>query len=322
MALPKQVEQDLADLEAYEQQLNAEKNPQEAKPDEAKPTEPVVAEVKKPADPPKPTEVKPVETDWEQKYKTLQGMFDSQVPTLHKQNKDLAAQLQQMQDQIKVLQKPAEKTPEPERLVTDKDVTEYGQELIDVQRRVAKEVFRESVVPLQAELAKRDAEISELKASLTKTGGDVATVSFEQRLAQAVPDFSQLNVDPKWVAWLDEKDPYTGEPRRNFAEYVYNAGDVTKLKQVVDFYKESTGLTKQTTERQQRKAELERQITPTRANSQQSTDPTTETRIYTEREMEVGFTQVRKLNTAGKYEEAAKLEAELSLAYMENRVRG
>jgi hypothetical protein len=34
------------------------------------------------------------------------------------------------------------------------------------------------------------------------------------------------------------------------------------------------------------------------------------------------FNTVRQLNIAGKYEEAAKLEAELSEAYMQGRVRG
>ena len=36
--------------------------------------------------------------------------------------------------------------------------------------------------------------------------------------------------------------------------------------------------------------------------------------------MDSAWSKVRTLNTRGKYEEAAKLEAELTAAYMENRL--
>jgi len=328
-ALPKQVEQDLQELAEYEKQLAAARG--EAKPEDPNPADPKAAAPEvKPIDPQAPNaaapEVKPEVPNWEQKYRTLQGMFDKQVPELHQQNKALAAQITALQEQMTALTqpKPAEKVKEP--LVTDADVTEFGGPLLDVQRRVATEVAQSVVAPLQEELAKRNQEIVELKTAQTKTGGDVATLSFTQQLARDIPDFEAVNSDPKWIAWLDEVDPLTTEPRRTYAEFVYTNGNVAKLKVVVDLFKSTTGATQKDTSReaelQQRKTELERQITPSRTTSQNTTEAPANTKVYTEVEAADGFNRIRQMNTAGKYDEANKLEAELTLAYMEGRVRG
>ena len=44
-------------------------------------------------------------------------------------------------------------------------------------------------------------------------------------------------------------------------------------------------------------------------------------KYYSTRDMDNAWVKVRTLNTRGKYDDAAKLEAELTAAYMENRVR-
>lgn len=320
MAMPKQVEQQLKEVEELERALTA---PPEAASDEpqqsdtvaedaqqtqAQPTEPVAEPV---------VEVKPVE-DWEQKYRSLQGHFNAEVPRLHQQNKELAAQLQALQQQMQELQKPKQQ-PTDDRLVTDEDVSQYGADLIDLQRRVTREVVREFVNPLKEELAQRDAKITQLENLLGKTGGDVATLSFEQRLERAIPDFSQINADPKWIAWLDAVDEYTGEPRRAYAEWVYNQGNVDKLKQIVDFYKKATGQQAQDQQRQQRKTELERQTQPTRTASASSV-PAGE-RIYTEVEFNRLWDKVRDLYAKGQNDEANQLDIELSQAATQGRVR-
>lgn len=321
MALPKQVEQQLKEVEELERSLTAQPEAAETQtepqtdpqPAEGTPTEATeqtnVVELKQPEPTP----------DWEQKYKSLKGHFDAEVPRLHAQNKELAAQLQQLQQTVESLkQQPAPTAAEPERLVTADDEEHFGADMIDVQRRVAKEVMREYVTPLQGELKAAYAKIGELETALNRTGGEVATMTFEQKLSQTVPDFAEINADPKWIAWLDELDPYTGNPRRAWAEYVYNKGDVAAVKKVVDFYKSSAN--PQVNERQVRQKELERQVTPTRANTASST-PSAADRIYTEAEVNRLFNKVRELNVSGKYEEASRLENELSAAYMQGRVR-
>jgi hypothetical protein len=44
-------------------------------------------------------------------------------------------------------------------------------------------------------------------------------------------------------------------------------------------------------------------------------------KIYSEREIAGAWTRVRNLNTKGQFEEASKLEAEITSAYLEGRVK-
>lgn len=321
MALPKQVEQQLREVEEIErsltvqpEQTESETPVAEAQPEgdanEAQPTN--VVELKQP-------EVS--EETWQQKYHTLQGKFDAEVPRLHQQNKELAAQMQVLYQQLQTLQSQPQQqtTPQEDRLVTEKDEEAFGSDLIDVQRRIAKEVMRDMVKPLQSELAARDAKIAQLEAQLNKTGGEVTNMTFEQRLARAIPDFEAINNDPKWIAWLNEIDPYTDEPRRSYAEYVYNNGDIEKLTKVVKFYKESTGQQQQQQQRSQRQTELNRQTQPTRSATT-STPPVSD-RTYTEPEWNRLWNKVNELHRKGNSAEAEQLENELSLAATQGRVR-
>lgn len=320
MAIPKQVEQQMKEIEELERSLTAQSEGIEAQHEPQADSQPVQEQPTEPVAQEPVAEAKPVETDWEQKYKSLQGHFNAEVPKLHQQNKELAGQVQAMQQQLAELHKPKPQEPVEDRLVSEKDEEQFGADLIDVQRRVAKEVMREMVNPLKVELAQRDAKIAQLEASLGKTSGDVTAMSFEQQLERAIPDFTRINEDPKWVAWLDEIDPYTQEPRRSYAEWVYNQGDIAKLRKIVDFFKGSTGQQLQDQQRQQRQTELQRQVAPSRTATA-STVPQGE-RFYTEAEISRLWNRVRELAIAGQNDEAAKLDRELSLAEVQGRVRG
>jgi hypothetical protein len=331
MGIPKQVQRQLEEVAEIERQMAppadpvVDTPPDPADPQPAPPAEPKLAVV------PEPTVVQPTQPSdrdllalAEQKYRTLEGKYNAEVPRLHAQLKELGTQVLTLTQAAEKAKQPPEPKPAThETLVTAQDEESFGKDLIDVQRRVALDVMREHVEPLKSELIKRDERIAQLEQALQKTGGEVATVTFEQRLASQVPDFVKINTDPKWIAFLDEVDPYTNEPRRAYAEFVYNNGDVEKLKRIVEFFKATTGQqTPQNDVRQQRQTELERQVTPSRTTTVATTVVAQNNRVYTEAEMNTQFNTVRQLNIAGKYEEAAKLEAELSEAYMQGRVRG
>lgn len=100
MALPKQVAQQLKEIEELEKQLagNAEPPPEETPPEEPapEPAEPVSEEKPAPNAETKPNETKtsevPEET-WQQKYRTLQGMYDAEVQDCMLRSKNLKPRL-------------------------------------------------------------------------------------------------------------------------------------------------------------------------------------------------------------------------------------
>lgn len=316
MALPRQVEKQLKEVEALEKSLKEPVVPEAGAPaPEPAPTpEPPIAEATPPATPAVPVEppkTDPV-VDWEHKYRSLQGKYNAEVP-------QLMAQVREMQMQLADLsKKPAATTvaPTPKTdLVTAKDIETYGEDLIDLTRRVARETASE----YQGRLDKLEQENTELRKQLSSTGAQIGELTFEQRLHRAIPDFQQVNADPKWFAWLDQIEPLLGVPRRAIAMQAMERGDEQTVARFVSAFKQTQAPVAAVTD--QRQAELSRQVQPNRTpTADRTVAPTAKT--YTEAQAVETFNRVRVLNSQGKFAEAAKLEAEISAAYMEGRVRG
>ncbi len=317
MALPKQVEQQLKELEALEKQLAGDGEPAP----EAAPVEPETPQAEQQAEPqPAQPETKPVEATkpevpedtWQQKYRTLKGMYDAEVPRLHAQVKELQASMAQLQQELAAKPAPAAvPAPEPKNLVTDEDVEAFGKDLIEVQRKVAREVAME----FKAEIDALKAENQKLQQEMQRTGSQVGEVSFEQKLHHLVPDWAAINNDPRWFAWLDEIDPMVRGPRRNMAQQVYNAGDAEGVAYYVKLFKDAVAAPAVDT----KQAELERQVQPSRSATAQ-TPVSQKGKIYSTRDIEKMFMKMKDLNVAHKFDEARKLEAEIDAAYMEGRV--
>lgn len=328
MALPKQVQAQLAEVEELEKTLTARKEPQ-AEPDQTPDIEgeeaDTAAEVPVKAEQAaKPEKVKPADTsptdvadEYEQKYKTLRGKYDAEVPRLHQQVKELTGKLEELRKQVS--EKPAEPTKPKEKVsyVTDADRAEFGEDLIEVQRRVAREVSQE----YEDRFERQEAVIKELQQQLKQTGSQVGEMSFAQRLNQLVPDFAQIDNDERWVTWLNEYDPMLNGPRRNLAQDAFNRADAEAVAHYVNLFKQSIK-TVEPAPKPDRKAELEKQVTPNRsANSVSSKSAGKEAKVYSEREIQGAWNRIRTLNTRGMYDDAAKLEAEITSAYLEGRVR-
>lgn len=319
MALPKQVQAQLAEVEELEKSLMTPKQPDEGGDTGTDGTEPKTAEAPKP-DKAKPADTSPtsVADDFEQKYRTLRGKYDAEVPRLHQQVKDLMDKVDQLTKAAET-QKPSEPTKSKEKVsfVTDADRAEFGEELIDVQRRVAREVAAEYQEQLEAQAK----VIKDLEAKISSTGSQIGQMSFAQKLTQLVPDFEQVDRDERWVAWLNEHDPMLRAPRRTQAKAAFEAGDAEAVAHYVKLFKASIAET-QEPEKAKRQSELEKQVAPNRtANSSRTQSAGKDTKVYSAREVEGVWNRIRVLNTRGNVDEAAKLEAEITAAYLEGRVR-
>jgi len=317
MALPKQVEAQLRELEALEKQLAEGNNPAPAEPPPT-PAEPPQDPQPQPAEPkpveptPKPTEPEVPEETWQQKYKTLKGMYDAEVPRLHADLRDLKAQVDNLRKAAET--KPAEpaKTAKPEKLVTDADVQAFGEDLIEVQRKVAREVAAE----FRGELDAMKAENEKLREQLNTTGTQVSEASFEQRLYRLVPDFQAVNADERWIGWLNEVDPLLRAPRKSVAQEAFNRGDAEAVAHYIGMFKASVAPVEQPRDKA---AELEKQIQPQRSAAAAPVSPAAKT--YTDAQVQKMFQKSVELSARGQRDEAAKLEAEIDAAYREGRVR-
>lgn len=325
--LPKQVEAQLKEVEKLEEQLRKNQElPKSDEPAELKAETPEAKQVAQPEAKPveaeaNETEVKkakpePVETpkqeDWQQKYRTLKGMYDAEVPRLHTQVKELTKQMDELRKQ-KEAPTPVPQPAVVEKLVTDEEVNEFGADLIEVQRKVAREVANE----FRAELAELKAENTKLREELSGTGSKVAEASFDTKLHRLVPDFDAINADPDWISWLEEQDPILRGPRKIVAQEAFNRGDADGVAYYVELFKK----TKQPVEPPKKSSnnELELQVQPTR-NASTAPKQSQTGRSYTSADITKMFKQAAELSARGKIEEAIKLEAEIDAAYRDNRV--
>lgn len=311
MTLPKAVAAATEELAALEQQLQAPVEPETPPDGQTEDTHPTPEPRPEPAPaaPVASTDVPPEvpEEKWEHKYRRLQGKYDAEVPRLHQQVKELQAALQQMQHHIQQAPPPpSDKPAEPERYVSDEDVANYGEDFVDIQRRITLDATRE--------LRK---QVEELKTQLAQQGSQVQSVSFEARLLKAVPDFEQINADPAWIEWLNEVDPLIRGPRRAIAQQAYANGDVEAVKSYVDLWRKSQAPA-QPAPAVSREQELKRQVQPSRATTSAPSSGAKKT--YTLGEAEALFNRIQSLTAQGRIDEAKRLDAEISAAYAEGRI--
>jgi len=333
MALPKQVQKQLDEVEELEKQLEAQGEEVEAKPEvkkkktskkaKAKDTEVEVTD-DEPIEEPVAVEATPaddsieeVSESFKQKYATLRGKYDAEVPRLHQQVKELTDQMNAIREEAQAAKKAeAEKPKEKVSYVTDADREEYGDDLIDFQRRVAKEVSQD----YEERFEQQSRVIQDLQSKISNTDSQVGEVGFTQKLNALVPGFDQLDNDERWVAWLNEIDPMTRGPRRDQAQAAFNSGDAEAVAHYVSLFRGSVEPV--ANGKSDRQTELEKQVTPSRSASTVTNKSSSKnSKVYSERELNNAWTKIRTLNTQGKYDDAEKLEAELTAAYMEGRVK-
>lgn len=331
MALPKQVQAQLAEVEELEKTLTAQPETKKKKAKEPEISEEELdteAEVTDEAEEaPEPEEAEPADTSptdeeeetFKQKYNTLRGKYDAEVPRLHQQLRELTTRLDHLTREKEKPAKPTQPTKAKEKVsyVTDADRAEFGEELIDVQRRVAKEVSQD----YEDRFEQQEAIIRDLQERLQKTGNEVGEMNFATRLHRLVPDFPDVDADERWVAWLNEYDPMLRDQRRVLAQEAFNKGDAEAVAHYVKLFKQSIAEPEvEAPQRANRQQELEKQVTPNRSAASVKTQGT-KAKLYTEREVQAGWDKIRQLTKRGDHAGAEKLEAELTAAYLEGRVR-
>src|SRR5262249_969770 len=113
--------------------------------------------------------------------------------------------------------------PPPQRYLTEQDVQNYGNDLIDFTRRAA----AEAVSP---HLARLDQENADLRNRLARE----ARRSLDQMVEAAVPNFREVDRDPRWHRWLLGVDLYSGRVRQQLLNEAIAAASAPR---VISFFR-------------------------------------------------------------------------------------
>lgn len=231
MALPAAVQRQ---VEAAEALLNGANQPAVEPPAEpqAQPEPQQEPTAAAPVPAPEPSPAPPQPNEWEQKYKVLQGKFNSEVPALHHQVKDLSRKLQEQAERTEALLRQQETKQAEQRPTADpKDVDAFGADLVEMVQRVAQQMLGNTAAKIDGfmgSVEKRLVQIEQRLQGTTETVAQTAQETFYVQLERMVPDWQAINADQRFLVWLGEDDPLSGRSRQAALDAASGALDVRR----------------------------------------------------------------------------------------------
>jgi len=207
------------------------------------------------------------EVDDAQKLDVLKGKYDTETKNLRDTAEAQARTIAMLQNQV--AQGATAETdddhdethiPKVFEKLDLEDFEGYGKEMPELVEVVNTQV--ETIETLREEVADLKGDVTFAKGAAEQT----VSQTFWGKVNDAVEDFKDFNgdetgnnADLKWEAYLDSKDPVSGEVRRTLAGKAIVNNDHTHLIDIVADFKKTTGWTKPV---KQAKDKLESQIIP------------------------------------------------------------
>jgi hypothetical protein len=263
----------------------------------------------------------------EQKYRTLQGMFNAEVPRLQQQNKQLVERVQQLEQLLSTMStataaKPFETS--AEKLVSEKDVEEYG-ESIDVMRKVSREEnlhMAQRIAQLEEMLKRVNADVVPQIQTLSQKQAATTEQQFWARLSATVPNWKQINDNADFQTWLLQPDPLTGISRQTILEDAQRNYDIDRISKFFSLWMDTTGQANvaQNTQRDRSASELERQVAPGRGRGTAASSGAGESKTYSRSDIQAFFDAVRQGRYKGKEADRDRIERDIFAAQREGRI--
>ncbi len=296
-----------------------------------------------PADPKPKPEPQPGE-NWEQKFYTLQGKYNSEVPRLHADNRELSNQLMsireemtelkgQLEESRKAPEGPAASKPSSVDKLNPESFGDYGPEIVEIVNTLNGYV---DAFQNQGTLVNKQAEtIRTLQSQIQgvqETQGQQAQATFGEKLTKKCAEWERLNTDPDFNSWLDENGF-----RETLNQHAQN-GDVIRTAKLFNRYLTESGKApaapKTPPEEEQVKKpaqpDLEEHLAP-QVNG--GGTPPADAPTFSNGDIQVFFQRWSQAEAGGGYpfeacgklissgEDAAKLDYEISRANKEGRIR-
>ena len=261
-----------------------------------------------------------------QKYRTLQGMYNAEVPRMHSQNRELQNRVQQMEQLLASLsaqQNTTEAPAQAEKLLSDKDVEDYG-DSIDVMRKVSREELGAAmnrIAQLEDLLKKMQADVVPQVQTLAQRQAVSSEQQFWSELGAAVPNWREVNDNQEFQNWLLEVDPMTGSTRQAYLEDAQRNLDPRRVAVFFKTWLERNGqATVAQPEVPSPKAELEKQVTPGRSRGT-GNPQTGKGAVYSPQDIQKFFNDVRSGKYKGREQERNQIERDIFAAQREGRIQ-
>lgn len=241
------------------------------------------------------------------RYASLQGKYNAEVPRLHQQTKDLESRIQQLMEENNGLRGEIARREQAKTYITEQDSDTYGEDMVDLVRRGA----REESAKFAAEAASLKGQVEQLRQQMQSQAQATAAQReevFYSTLTAEAPFWESQNSDPGFLAWLEETDPIYGFQRNEALQRAFNALDAHRVSAIFKEYHDALRSSNP----------LARQVSPARNRGMASGQP--EPRTWSQGEIQAFYDAWRRNQISD--EDAQKIEKEIADAVATGRVTG
>lgn len=316
MATPKIVEQQLREAEKLTQLTAPEGNgPQSVVTDVSQLAAPQPAPAA-PTPTPAPAVAPSPQDSWEQRYRSLKGIFDQKVPELQAQTAAQASQIAALTDQVRTMTdlvkaKATEPKDPPKPTHDPRDVEQFGGDLVEMVHRYALQIQNHVDGKYSAAFENVLERIGKLEESVSGVREDTAVTrqsQFYATLGQLVPDYEQINVSEPWLNWLANVDSVYGVPRQAALDAAVKRLDAPRVAEIFKEFKAAM------------KPSAADQVQPNSYSGPGAPQATPARQLISQKAVQQFYTDVSRGRYRGREAEADRLEAEINLAISEGRI--
>jgi hypothetical protein len=180
--------------------------------------------------------VQPTNNDLQ--YQRMQQALATAEGRLQAQNQ----QMTELQRQIEEIRNPPAP---PARLYDDTDVEAFGAENVDLVQRIVRQEFGSRLDAIDRTLNEMRGTMQRLAASTQQVQAQTqlsAAEKFDAKLVELVPDWEVLNVDPRFLDWLEKVDIVSNQKYGELLVDAYRQGQAERTAHFFNLYKKDAGI--------------------------------------------------------------------------------
>jgi hypothetical protein len=177
---------------------------------------------------------------WEQRFRSLQGRHEQS----QRNNQALADRIGELENLVASMRASGADsgtsiTPSPAnyKLLTPEEETDYGEEMLSVVGKRAREELTPEVETLKQRLERLEGRVEGVGNVMARTEQQ----KMYDNLNHDVPNWQQINVDQGFKDWLQVPDPYSGRKRHDMLMDAFTRQDTQRVIQFFKGFAEVTG---------------------------------------------------------------------------------
>lgn len=270
----------------------------------------------------------PPAVDEDHRFRSMQGRFHASQQQLRDAQNTLgqmSAELSAAMNRVEALEARISQ-PTPQRLITDKDRTDFGDEFLDAASRAARDVISPEVAALRS-------EVTNLKQTVQKNNIQGVYSALDQQVGE---NWRTVNRSAPFVHWLSLRDPISGGIRKVLLDRAFQAADAARVVAIFQSFVAEDAATRPADPGPQTQPQpapaasgqrlpavnLESLAAPGRARSTPGISPAAEKRIYTQADIKGFYRAVSAGIYAGRDADKDAIERDIFAAQHDGRVRG